>query len=237
MTIIYSWKNNVNEKRYIGQTKHPEQRKRNHLHEAFEKGSDYYFHRALRKHGEDSFTYEVLAELGDNPEQSYVDFMENHYIHDFDTLWPNGYNQMYAKALNESAIEKMKETKRKQFAAMSKEERRARVECMVQANIGRKNSEETKKKMSESAKKKFIEDPNLAYNRSKRKDNTSGHKGISLNKASGKWFAYTTENRNHKHIGSYTTLSEAIEARNEYIKQKRRGTNPPSSESGNPRFF
>lgn len=169
MTIIYSWKNNTNGKRYVGQTKHPEQRKRNHLHEAFEKGSDYYFHRALRKYGEDSFTYEVLAELGDNPEQSYVDFMENHYIHDFDTLWPNGYNQMYAKALNESAIEKMKETKRKQFAVMTPEEKRSRVECMIKANTGSKRSEETKRKMSESAKKHIAENPRIRTEETKRK--------------------------------------------------------------------
>ncbi len=169
MTIIYSWKNNTNGKRYIGQTKHPEQRKRNHLYEAFEKGSDYYFHRALRKYGEDSFTYEVLAELGDNPEQSYVDFMENHYIHDFDTLWPKGYNQMYAKSLNESAIEKMKETKRKQFAVMTEEERRARVECMIKVNTGSKRSEETKRKMSESAKRYLKENPRTLSEETKEK--------------------------------------------------------------------
>jgi group I intron endonuclease len=169
MTIIYSWKNNVNGKRYIGQTKHPEQRRRNHIHEAMEKDSDYYFHRALRKYGEDSFTYEVLDELGDGPEQTFVDFMENHYIHDFDTIWPNGYNQMYAKSLNETAIEKMKETKRKQFDAMTPEERRSRVECMVQANTGAKRTEETKKKMSESAKKYLAENPRVMSEETKRK--------------------------------------------------------------------
>lgn len=169
MTIIYSWKNNTNGKRYIGQTKHSEQRKRNHIHEAMEKNSDYYFHRALRKYGQDSFTYEVLAELGDNPEQSFVDFMENHYIHDFNTIWPNGYNQVYAKALNEEAIEKMKATKKKQFDAMTPEERRSKVECMVQANLGSKRSDETRRKMSESAKKYLNENPRVRSEETKRK--------------------------------------------------------------------
>ena len=169
MTIIYSWKNNTNGKRYIGQTKHPEQRKRNHLHEALEKNSDYYFHRALRKYGEDSFTYEVLAELGDDPDQSYVDFMENHYIHDFDTLWPNGYNQCPAKALDKTAIEKMKETKRKQFAAMTEEERKELTKKLCESNVGSKRSVETKKKMSESAKKYLAENPRIRTEETKRK--------------------------------------------------------------------
>lgn len=169
MTIVYSWKNSINGKRYIGQTKHPEQRKRNHLHEAFQKDSDYYFHRALRKYGEDSFTYEILADLGDNPKQSYVDYMENHYIHDYNTIWPNGYNQMYAKALDETAIEKMKKTKRKQFAAMTEEERKELTRKMCESNIGRKHSEESKRKKSESVKEYLKKNPRVLSEETKRK--------------------------------------------------------------------
>jgi group I intron endonuclease len=164
MGIIYCYTNKVTGKKYIGQTIHPEQRKRNHLHEAMERDSDYYFHRSIRKHGWDNFDYEVLEENVEN-----LNERENHYIGMYDTLWPNGYNQCPAAALDKTAIEKMKETKRKQFAAMTEEERRTRVECMVQANIGSKRTEETKKKMSESMKKYLAENPRVLSEERKRK--------------------------------------------------------------------
>jgi len=164
MSIIYCYTNKKTGKKYVGQTIHPEQRKRNHLHEAIVKESDYYFHRSIRKHGIDAFEYEMLEENVDN-----LNDRENHYINIYNTLWPNGYNQCPAAALDKTAIEKMKETKKRQFAAMSKEERRARVECMVQSNTGRKNSDETKKKMSESAKKYLAENPRVRSEETKRK--------------------------------------------------------------------
>lgn len=79
----------------------------------------------------------------------------------YDTLWPNGYNQCPANSLDKSAIEKMKRTKKEKFAAMSAEERREYVDKMVQANTGAKRSEETKKKMSESAKNIYQKIPEL----------------------------------------------------------------------------
>lgn len=156
MGIIYCYTNKNTGKKYIGQTIHPEQRKRNHLHEAIERNSDYYFHRSIRKHGIDAFDYEILEENVEN-----LNERENHYINTYDTLWPNGYNQCPANSLDKTAIDKMKETKRKQFASMSEEERRARVECMIQANTGAKRSEETRKKMSESAKRYLADNPRV----------------------------------------------------------------------------
>ena len=164
MGIIYCYTNKNTGKKYIGQTIHPEQRKRNHLHEAIVKESDYYFHRSIRKYGWDAFDYEVLEDNVEN-----LNERENHYINTYDTLWPNGYNQCPAAALDQTAIEKMKETKRKQFAAMTEEERRSRVECMVQANTGAKRSQETKDKMSESAKKYLAENPRVRSEETKRK--------------------------------------------------------------------
>jgi len=158
MGIIYCYTNKNTGKKYIGQTIHPDQRKATHKSKALTEGSEYYFHRSIRKHGWDNFDYEVLEE---NVEQKDLNERENHYINMYDTLWPNGYNQCPANSLNETAIEKMKRTKREQFAAMSPEERRARVECMVQANTGRKDSEETKKKKSESVKRYLAANPRV----------------------------------------------------------------------------
>jgi len=164
MGIIYCYTNKVTGKKYIGQTIHPEQRKRNHLHEAMERDSNYYLHRSIRKHGWNNFDYEVLEENVEN-----LNERENHYINMYNTLWPSGYNQCPAAALDKTAIEKMKDTKRKQFFSMSEEERRARVECMVQSNIGSKRTEETKKKMSDSAKKYLAENPRVRSEETKKK--------------------------------------------------------------------
>lgn len=164
MGIIYCYTNRNTGKKYIGQTIHSEQRKRNHLHEAMERNSDYYFHRSIRKHGIAAFEYEVLEENVEN-----LNERENHYIDMYDTLWPNGYNQCPANSLDKTSIEKMRETKKKQFAAMSEEERRTRVECMVQANKGSKRSEKTRKKMSESVKKYLAENPRVRSEETKRK--------------------------------------------------------------------
>ena len=166
MGIIYCYTNKNTGKKYIGQTIHPEQRKANHKAKALTEGSEYYFHRSIRKHGWDNFDYDILES---NVDQKNLNERENHYINMYDTLWPNGYNQCPANSLNESAIEKMKETKRKQFAAMTEEERRARVDKMVQANTGAKRGEETRKKMSESAKKYLAENPRIRTEETKRK--------------------------------------------------------------------
>ena len=170
MGIIYCYTNKNTGKKYVGQTIHPEQRKRNHLHEATVAQSDYYFHRSIRKHGWDAFDYEVLE---DDVDQKNLNDRENHFINLFDTLWPNGYNQCLANSLNETAIEKMRKTKREQFAAMTPEERRARVNKMVRANTGAKRSEETRKKQSESAKKHLAKNPRVRSEETKRKTSES----------------------------------------------------------------
>lgn len=153
--IIYCYTNVVTGKKYIGQTIHPEQRKRNHLHEAMVRDSDYYFHRSIRKHGWENFEYEVLEEV----DREILNERENHYINQFNTLWPYGYNQCLANSLDEKSIQRMSETKKKKFATMTEEERREYTRKMCESNKGSKRSEETKKKMSESIKKYLKENP------------------------------------------------------------------------------
>ena len=145
MGIIYCYTNKNTGKKYIGQTIHPEQRKRSHLHEAMERNSDYYFHRSIRKHGIDAFDYEVLEDNVEN-----LNERENHYIDMYNTIWPNGYNQCPANSLDKTAIEKMKETKKKQFAAMSVEERKELTRKVCEYNTGKVRSDETKRKIAES---------------------------------------------------------------------------------------
>ena len=216
MGIIYSYTNRNTGKKYIGQTIHPEQRKRNHLHEATVKGSDYYFHRSIRKHGWDAFDYEVLEE---GIEQKDLNDRESFYIEKYNTIWPDGYNQCMANSLDETAIEKMRQTKIRKYAAMSEEERRACVEAMVQANTGAKRSEETRRKQSEAAKKHLENNYATCVTRGIRSDNVSGHKGVRWNKQSNKWVAYIQVHKEQIHLGSFLDKDDAIKARKEAEKK------------------
>lgn len=108
MGIIYCYTNKITGKKYIGQTINPIQRKRNHLHEATKRNSEYYFHRSIRKHGWKNFEYEILEETDSLTER------EAHYIKTMNTLWPNGYNQLDKHiAMNDDIREKISETKKK----------------------------------------------------------------------------------------------------------------------------
>jgi len=156
MGIIYCYTNKNTGKKYVGQTIHPEQRKRNHLHEATVKVSEYYFHRSIRKHGWDMFEYEVLEK---NVDHKNLNDRENYYMNMYDSIWPNGYNQCFANSLNQTAIEKMKKTKKAQFAAMTPEERKEKTRHMCENNVGSKKSDDTRKKQSESIKKYLAENP------------------------------------------------------------------------------
>lgn len=51
------------------------------------------------------------------------------------------------------------------------------------------------------------------YNQRVPVTNTSGHKGVSLFKATGKWSAYMHVNKRRKHLGYYDTMEEAVKAR------------------------
>ena len=56
-------------------------------------------------------------------------------------------------------------------------------------------------------------------NRGPRKDNKSGFKGVSLNKALNKWTARIMIENKYKHLGLFETKEEAAKAYNEYAKE------------------
>ena len=90
--IVYCYTNQINNKKYIGQTKNPNQRynahKSNHQNPEHTE-YDSLFHRALRKYGWDNFFYEVLAETEDI---DLANELEIFYINFYNTIRPNGYN-------------------------------------------------------------------------------------------------------------------------------------------------
>ena len=152
MGIIYCYTNKITGKKYIGQTIHPEQRKRNHKHEALNNKTDYYFHRSIRKYGLENFEYEILEE---NCEE--LTDKETYYIEKYNTLWPNGYNQiLHQSLLNEEARRKSSETKKKQWLEKSDEEKQKILDTLKTANLGKKQTEYQKQKVALTNSKKFL---------------------------------------------------------------------------------
>lgn len=154
MGIIYCWHNKNNGKSYIGQTINPNQRKSNHIHCAFKRQSDYYFHRALRKHGLASFEYSVLEEIEDDCE--VLTEKENFYIKKNNSIWPHGYNQGYARQLSKAAREKMSQTKKEKWNQLSEEDKKERIDRLVKSNTGRKQTDYQKERARESNQKCWI---------------------------------------------------------------------------------
>ena len=81
--LIYKITNNINDKSYIGQTTYSlSSRAKTHMYMA-NKGSNTAIHKALRKYGEDIFTYEVL-EYNNSKEE--LNLAEEWYIRYYKTF-------------------------------------------------------------------------------------------------------------------------------------------------------
>lgn len=94
MGIIYMIRNIKNDKRYIGQSIQPiEKRFKQHMESAYMKERRTYntcLSRAIRKYGIDFFEWGIIA---DNVPDDELDIVEAHYIDMYNTIAPNGYNK------------------------------------------------------------------------------------------------------------------------------------------------
>lgn len=93
MGIIYCYTNNINGKKYVGQTINPEQRYNAHksnCQNPQNKEYDSLIHRAFRKYGFDNFKYEILVK--DIDDINILNELEIYYIKKFNCQVPNGYN-------------------------------------------------------------------------------------------------------------------------------------------------
>lgn len=89
--IIYLSKNVINQKKYIGKTvRQLNNRKISHLSAVRKGRENVYFHNAIRKHGESSFTWEIVCECSTSKELCQK---EKYYINLYKTNNPDyGYN-------------------------------------------------------------------------------------------------------------------------------------------------
>ena len=148
MRHIYTFKNLINHKVYVGQTNNPKKREYEHLLEARE-GSKKLLYYAIRKYGEENFLFEVIETC---PDES-ANEREVFWIRHFDSF-ENGYN-MTTGGDHFSHSEETKDKignffRGKQLSEEHKQKLR-------EANKGKKpppHSEETLRKMSESMKGK-----------------------------------------------------------------------------------
>lgn len=80
-TGIYIWTNNINGKKYVGQSLDCEHRCYVHFKSKYPIGA------ALRKYGKDNFMLEIISCPAE-----HLDMWERFYIHFYDTFSKNGYN-------------------------------------------------------------------------------------------------------------------------------------------------
>ena len=94
MGIIYCFTNNVNGKKYIGQSISKGNARYNNHKSSYKNPEDCEYesplHRAFRKHGFENFTYEVLAQDVENID--LLNQLEIQYIQQYNCQIPNGYN-------------------------------------------------------------------------------------------------------------------------------------------------
>lgn len=80
--IIYIATNKINNKVYIGQTINTLARRKNgHIGAAQRKEDNLYFHRAIRKYGEESFEWKILEEINIDSKSELKQYLDNQEIY------------------------------------------------------------------------------------------------------------------------------------------------------------
>ena len=113
---IYKWTHIDSNRVYIGQTtQDPNQRRLEHLCCARNESGGYHFHNALRKYGEESFAWEILAEAKSLDE---LNILEVKYINEYDSI-NTGFNLRQGgdnKLHSEESKKRMSEAQKKAHA-------------------------------------------------------------------------------------------------------------------------
>lgn len=143
MNEIYKITNKINNKIYIGLTIQGSRvRFLHHLYEA-RSGSIFPIHRALRKYKEENFELETLITLPEGQDKEELKRLEKFYIKDL-----KANNRQFGYNLTEGGDGTL--------GRLHSEETKEKIR---QKALGRKMSEESKKRMSEAQERMKLEDP------------------------------------------------------------------------------
>lgn len=143
---MYKAKNKINGKVYIGQTKHTlEERREQHIKKAHS-GVKTHFYNAIRKYGDNAFEFSVICTV-DNKED--LNLLETYYIQLYNSI-KDGYNMVDGGDNNVMCIQEVYE---KHKSRMQSEETRKKLSNTMKKKIaeGRFFTPEHRKKLSESA--------------------------------------------------------------------------------------
>ncbi len=144
--IIYKATNKINGKCYIGQTRHSlEHRKNIHLSKA-KQGVETHFYQAIRKYGAENFEWEVLCTAND---KQTLNELETYFITKYDSI-KRGYNMVDGGDNNIMDIESVKT--HHDEVMQSDEVRKKISESMKKYRAENPFTDEHRRKLSEKAK-------------------------------------------------------------------------------------
>lgn len=143
---IYKITNSINSKIYIGQTRQSPAIKRWHSHkwDALNGRTKTAFANAIRLHGHEKFTFQIVCECSSLDE---LNRLEEEYILFFSSLSPNGYNLMKGGSNYERSKETLEKLRNSLKGRIIDEEWAKNI---AEGHRGLKKSDETKQKIREA---------------------------------------------------------------------------------------
>jgi group I intron endonuclease len=146
---IYKATNRITGKSYIGYSSDWKSRKRLHKYHAKQDDRNYLFYNSIRKHGFESFIWEIIYQSKDKLHT--LGKMESYFIVEYNTLSPNGYNMKTGGEGGNLSEESRKKISESRKGMKFSEEH---INNLRLSHQGNKHTEEQKKKISESLKGK-----------------------------------------------------------------------------------
>lgn len=220
--LIYKVTNVADGKKYIGKTTNNlEKRKRGHIYDI--KRSNSYFHRALKKHGENNFKWEVICECETkeilNIMETYKIMVEHSHFSEgkgYNLTW-GGDGQSYGFHHKESSKQKISQYQKGIKHRKMLEETKEKLRII---NLGKTLTIETKEKISNSNKGRVVIEETKKKIGSKNKGSirTKESKEVNRIKHLGKKASEQTKWKMRKY--NISLMSDVIKCRIDGIKYK-----------------
>lgn len=219
--IVYYWHCVKTNKGYVGQTVNTlKNRWSGHVGSAFKETSKSYyweFPKAIREHGVNAFEGQVICECDSAEELS---MMEYHYMKEFNTLWPHGYNMRAGRQYTHEQTRKLMSQAKlgKPLSEKHKQKISDGNKGHLGAMLGKNHSIDTKQKISASSRghKKPKRTKEHAQNLSESlKGNVAWNKGLSseCQPMFGKRHSEETKAKMRQHRSEETKQKMRIEQR------------------------